>query len=95
MEFVEQLLYNSVGFAPLPDTGSMDESDHDLGSENVTAGVRYLAKKGFVANENVEALAVMLQSALNGAGFALARNSPGVTQQSVYEAFEVLVKSLR
>ena len=71
------------------------ESDHDLGIQNVKAGVRYLSKKGFVAEENVDSLAVMLQSALNGAGFALARNTPGVTTQSVYEAFEAMVKSLR
>ena len=71
------------------------ESDHDLGIQNVKAGVRYLAKKGFVADENIDALAIMLQSALNGAGFALARETPGVTPQSVYAAFEVLVKSLR
>ena len=71
------------------------ESDHDLGIQNVIAGVRYLSKKGLVAPENVDALAIMLQSSLNGAGFALARNTPGVTTESVYNAFEVLVKSLR
>lgn len=71
------------------------ESDHDLGNQNVKAGVRYLAKKGQVAPENVEALAVMLQSALNGAGFALARNTPDLTADAVYSAFEVLVRSLR
>lgn len=71
------------------------ESDHDLGNENVKAGVRYLVKKGQVAPENLEALVVMLQSALNGAGFALARNTPGLTPGGVYAAFEVLVRSLR
>ena len=71
------------------------ESDHDLGNQNVLAGVRYLAKKGIIAEDRVEALAVMLQSALNGAGFALAREAEGVTAERVYEAFEALVKSLR
>ncbi len=71
------------------------ESDHDLGNQNVKAGVRYLVKKGQVAPENVDALAVMLQSALNGAGFALARNTPELTADAVYSAFEVLVRSLR
>lgn len=71
------------------------ESDHDLGIQNVRAGVRYLSKKGYVAPENVEAMAVMLQSSLNGAGFALARKTPGLTPERVYSAFEALVKSLR
>ncbi|MEO0607819.1 MAG: TetR family transcriptional regulator [Pseudomonadota bacterium] len=71
------------------------ESDHDLGNQNVKAGVRYLVKKGQVAPENVDALAIMLQSALNGAGFALARDTPGLTPDGVYAAFEVLVRSLR
>lgn len=71
------------------------EGDHDLGSQNVEAGVRYLSKKGLVAPENIEAMAIMLQSALNGAGFALARKTPGLTSEDAYSAFEVLVKSLR
>ena len=71
------------------------ESDHDLGSQNVLAGVRYLAKKGIVKSDRVPALAVMLQSALNGAGFALSRGAEGITAETVYEAFEAMVKSLR
>ncbi|MEO1661363.1 MAG: TetR/AcrR family transcriptional regulator [Pseudomonadota bacterium] len=71
------------------------ERDHDLGAQNVHAGVRYLAKKGIVAAARVDALAVMLQSALNGAGFALARQEPGIDSERVYDAFEAMVKSLR
>lgn len=71
------------------------EGDHDLGSQNVEAGVRYLSKKGLVAPENIKPMAILLQSALNGAGFALARKTPGMTSEVAYSAFEVLVKSLR
>nr|WP_070960404.1 TetR family transcriptional regulator [Hyphomonas sp. Mor2] len=71
------------------------ESDHDLGIQNVQAGVRYLSKKGLVAPENIEPLAIMLQSALNGAGFALLRGDEGVSAEGFYKAFETLVKSLR
>ena len=71
------------------------EQDHDLGSENVRAGVRYLAKKGIVAEQRVDALAITLQNALNGAGFALARETEGLTAEGVYDAFESLVKSIR
>ncbi len=71
------------------------ERDHDLGTQNVHAGVRYLSKKGIIDADRVDALAVMLQSALNGAGFALARQEPGIDADSVYDAFELMVKSLR
>ena len=71
------------------------ERDHDLGTQNVHAGVRYLSKKGIVAEHRVDALAVMLQSALNGAGFALSREEEGVSAESVYDAFEKIVKALR
>ena len=71
------------------------ERDHDLGTQNVHAGVRYLSKKGIVAEHRVDALAVMLQSALNGAGFALSREEEGVSAESVYDAFEQMVKALR
>ena len=71
------------------------ESDHDLGTQNVEAGVRYLAKKGIVAEHRVAPLAVMIQSALNGAGFALARKQSDVTADGIYDAFEAMVKSLR
>ena len=71
------------------------ESDHDLGIQNVTAGVRYLSKKGIVAPDNVEPLAIMVQSALNGAGFALIGESDAAAPEKFYRAFETLVKSLR
>lgn len=72
-----------------------NERDHDLGTQNVLAGVRYLAKQGIVSEHRVAALAVMLQSALNGAGFALSRDEDGVTTDSIYDAFEAMVKALR
>lgn len=71
------------------------EDDHKLGNQNVMAGVRYLAKKGLVDTARIKPLAVLLQSALNGAGYALMRGDDGVTSKSVFEAFEVMVKSLR
>ena len=69
--------------------------DHELGIQNVLAGVEYLARQGCLAPNNTVSTAVLLQSALNGAGFALARQADGVTVESVYEAFESLVRSLR
>lgn len=71
------------------------EKDLDLGAQNIDAGMRYLAKKGIIDARRVQAFAIMLQSALNGAGFALARKDPGVTVDGIYDAFEAMVKGLR
>ena len=71
------------------------EDDHNLGNENVMAGVRYLAKKGLVSEGRVRSYAVMIQSALNGCGFALSRNEPGITTDSIFGAFEEMLRALR
>ncbi|MEM9740641.1 MAG: TetR/AcrR family transcriptional regulator [Pseudomonadota bacterium] len=71
------------------------EADNDLGRRNVNAGIEYLARKGIVARKRVQPLAVLVHNALNGAGFAMARNEPGVTVESVLDAFEAVLKSLR
>jgi AcrR family transcriptional regulator len=71
------------------------ERDSDLGQQNVGAGMRYLAKKGIIAQHRVPALSIMVQSALNGSGFALSRHAEGITQDSVMDAFEAFVKALR
>ena len=71
------------------------ESDHNLGIQNVEAGLQYLARKGIIAQRRVAPLAVMTQGALNGAGFAMARGDVGITPENAYEAFEAMVKNLR
>lgn len=71
------------------------EKDFDLGAQNMNAGMRYLARKGIIDETRVDAFAVMLQSALNGAGFALAREEHGVSADGIYKAFEAMVKGLR
>lgn len=71
------------------------ESDHYLGNENVQNGVRYIAKKGIIAEDRVGPLAVMLRSALNGAGFSISQGTPGITPESVFDAFESMIRRLR
>ncbi|MDJ0921959.1 MAG: TetR family transcriptional regulator [Henriciella sp.] len=71
------------------------ESDHYLGNQNVDAAVRWIVKKGLISGDRIDPLVVMLRSALNGAGFSISRGTPGVTAESVFEAFERLVRSLR
>jgi AcrR family transcriptional regulator len=69
--------------------------DRKLGEDNVRTGVEWLVKKGVMSGEDTGALSVLIQSALNGAGFALARQEPGVTPCSMFDSFERLVRGLR
>ncbi|MEM1106971.1 MAG: TetR/AcrR family transcriptional regulator [Pseudomonadota bacterium] len=71
------------------------EADNDLGRQNVSAGIRYLARKGIIDGRRTAALSVLVHNALNGAGFAMARGEAGVTVESVLDAFEAVLKSLR
>lgn len=71
------------------------ERDSELGQQNVSAGIRYLAKKGIVAPQRVPALSIMVQSALNGAGFALSGGDPNITPESIADAFEAMIRGLR
>lgn len=71
------------------------ESDNDLGRQNVRNALVYLARKGVIAEGRIEALTVLVHNALNGAGFALARKEPGLTQEAILDAFEAVLKALR
>ena len=70
-------------------------NDDRLGRDNVELGVRYLARKGLISEDGVVPLSVMLLNALNGAGFALSRKDPGITADSLFDAFEKLLRGLR
>ena len=71
------------------------ENDDRLGRSNVEQGVRYLARRGMISEEGVVPLSVMLLNALNGAGFALTRKDPGITEETLFAAFEKLLRGLR
>ncbi len=70
------------------------ELDQKLGEENVEAGVRYLTKHQILHDFEAKSLAILIQNALNGAGFALSRKAPNVTRDSLLAALERLVRSL-
>lgn len=71
------------------------EADNDLGRDNVRNAVKYLARKGIVKQQRIEPLSVLIHSALNGAGFALARREPDINADTIIDAFESALKSLR
>lgn len=69
--------------------------DFELGSENMTRGTEFLAREGRFPPELARPAAILLQSALNGAGFALSANYPGITADQAFQTFERLLRGLR
>ncbi len=68
--------------------------DFELGSENMTRGTEYLARKGKFPGHLARPIAILLQGALNGAGFALSAEHPDVTADQAFDTFERLLRGL-
>jgi AcrR family transcriptional regulator len=70
------------------------ELDFALGRDNIRRGTAYLASKGAFPLAQARPAAILLQAALNGAGFALAAEHPDVTAEDVFATFERLLRGL-
>ena len=68
--------------------------DFELGSESMTRGTDYLARAGRFPAHLSKSAAIMLQSALNGAGFVLSSDNPDITEAEAFETFERLLRGL-
>ena len=71
------------------------ELDFQLGMNNMTQGAAYLARHGVLAEDRVRPAAVLLQAALNGAGFALSSSYRDVTVEELFTTFEQILRGLR
>lgn len=71
------------------------ELDFQLGMNNMTRGAAYLASQGLVPEDRIRPAAVLLQSALNGAGFALASSYRDVTREELFASFEAILRGLK
>lgn len=69
--------------------------DFELGSENMMRGTEFLARQGHFPLELARPVGILLQSALNGAGFALAAEHPAITADQAFASFERLLRNLR
>lgn len=70
------------------------ELDFKLGAENMTRGTEFLARKGHFPLRLARPAAILLQGALNGAGFALSADKPDVTPDEAFETFEHMLRGL-
>jgi AcrR family transcriptional regulator len=71
------------------------ESNRNLGQGTVRQAMQTLADRGRFDPSRVNPYAVLVQSALNGAGIALAEGVDDLTPDEVYEAFEIMIRNLR
>ena len=71
------------------------ESNRELGQGSVRSAMQALADRGRIDPARVNPYAVLIQSALSGAGTALAEDVDGLTPDAVYEAFEIMIRNLR
>ena len=71
------------------------ESNRDLGQRNVRLAMEDLAAKGLIDPDRVAAYSVLIQSALNGAGIALAERLDGLSPDEMYDAFAAMIRNLR
>lgn len=69
-------------------------ADNKLGHEQTMAGMTYLSTHGNLDPELVIPIAVLFHNALNGAGFAISRDVPGITPESAFKAFEAVIRSV-
>lgn len=68
--------------------------DFELGSENMMRGTEFLARQGHFPIELARPAGIMLQSALNGVGFALSAEHPAITAGQAFDTFERLLRGL-
>jgi AcrR family transcriptional regulator len=68
--------------------------DFELGSMTMTRATEYLARQGHFPMRLAQPAAIMLQGALNAAGFALSAQEPDITPDQAFETFERLLRGL-
>ncbi|MFN3609913.1 MAG: TetR/AcrR family transcriptional regulator [Hyphomonas sp.] len=97
LEWATRADYQSIVLVDGPSVLGMarwHELDFQLGRQNMTRGVAHLAQQGLLAEERVRPAAVLLQAALNGAGFALSSGDRSVTAEDLLATFEQILRGL-
>ena len=69
--------------------------DFELGNDSMSRATDFLSRQGHFPKELAKPAAILLQAALNGAGFVLSAKDPEVTREEVFKTFERLLRGLR
>lgn len=71
------------------------ELDFELGMNNMLMGAAWLARQGLVAETSIRPAAILLQAALNGAGFALAAGYKDISRDELFDTFQQILRALK
>lgn len=94
LDFAERPDFHRIVFIEAPAVFGEDkwrEVDTRLGLKTVMAGTRALMAAGFIAEQPVKPIAILLMGAMNAAGFALARGEQGVDKDALVGALRLLI----
>jgi len=94
LDFAEQSDFHRIVFVEAPVVLGEDkwrEVDSRLGLKTVMAGTRALMAAGFLAEQPLKPIAILLMGAMNAAGFAIARGEDGVDKESLVDGLRLLI----
>jgi AcrR family transcriptional regulator len=94
LDFAEQREFHRIVFVEAPVVLGEDkwrEVDSRLGLKTVMAGTTALMAAGFIAEQPVKPVAILLMGALNAAGFAIARGEEAIDKDGLIDALRLLI----
>ncbi|HEV7233448.1 MAG TPA: TetR family transcriptional regulator [Sphingorhabdus sp.] len=94
LDFAEQRDFHRIVFVEAPAVFGEEkwrEVDSRLGLKTVMAGTRALMAAGFLVEQPVKPVAILLMGAMNAAGFALARGEEEVDKEMLVDALRLLI----
>jgi AcrR family transcriptional regulator len=94
LDFAERPDFHRIVFIEAPAVFGEEkwrEVDARLGLKTVMAGTRALIVAGYIAEQPVKPIAILLMGAMNAAGFALARGEQGVDKDALVGALRLLI----
>lgn len=94
LDFAERQEFHRIVFVEAPAVFGEEkwrEVDSRLGLKTVMAGTRALMAAGFIAEQPVKPIAILLMGALNAAGFAIARGEDDVDKEALLGALRLLL----
>jgi AcrR family transcriptional regulator len=94
LDFAERNDFHRIVFVEAPAVFGEQkwrEVDARLGLKTVMAGARALMAAGFIAEQPVKPIAVLLMGAMNAAGFAIARGEEGIDKDALVAALRLLL----
>lgn len=94
LDFAERRDFHRIVFVEAPIVFGEEkwrEIDSRLGLKTVMGGVRGLMAAGYLVEQPVKPIAVLLMGAMNAAGFALARGEKDLDKDVLIEALRLLI----